>query len=98
MKDNFILTILFFFVAMVVSGIAGEILKRKIRHSAVLLLGVVSIAVSVFLIMPVYRATAIRQIVLFTVLIFFLNFGFMILLPERGVQKNTKIDKIHKKR
>lgn len=84
MKENFIATILFFFFAMIASGLIGEKLKRTVSKKSRILSGAVSVVIGIILIMPVYRATGIKQILIFSVLIFFLNFGFIILLPEKG--------------
>ncbi|MCD6427098.1 MAG: hypothetical protein J7L03_03215 [Caldisericaceae bacterium] len=86
MKENFIATILFFFFAMIASGLIGEKLKRTVSKKLRILSGAVSVVIGVILIMPVYRTTGIKQILIFSVLIFFLNFGFIILLPEKGVK------------
>ncbi len=87
MKENFIVTILFFFLAMVTSGILGEKLKRNTKKKIGVFVSISSIVAGVFLIMPVYKSIGIKQILLFTVLIFLLNFGFIILLPEKEVRK-----------
>lgn len=86
MKENFIATILFFFLAMVASGLTGEKLKRTVSKKMRILSGIVSVIIGVILIAPVYRATGIKQILIFSVLIFSLNFGFIILLPEKGTE------------
>ena len=87
MKENFIATILFFFLAMIASGLLGEKLKRTLPGKIRVLSGIISVAAGVTLIMPVYREAGLKQILIFAILIFLLNFGFIILLPEKGIGK-----------
>ncbi len=87
MKENFIATILFFFLATVSSGLAGEKLKHMVSKKIRILSGIISVIIAVTLIIPVYKTSGLRQILIFAILIFILNFGFIILLPEKDVDK-----------
>jgi sulfite exporter TauE/SafE len=87
MKENFLITILSFFVAMLASGLFAEFVKHKVKVKTSRILGIISFLIGAVFVMPTYKRTGISQIFYFTFLIFFINFAFMILLPEKGISK-----------
>ncbi len=87
MEQNFLVTIILFFVAMLASGLFAEFVKRKFEKRNVILIGVASLLIGSAFAMPTYKGKGIQQVLFFTVLIFFINFALMLFFPGGGSLK-----------
>ena len=87
MEQNFLVTIISFFVAMLASGLFAEFAKHKLKKRNTVLIGIVSLLIGGAFAMPTYRGKGMQQVLFFTILIFFINFALMLFFPEGGSPK-----------
>ncbi len=82
MEQNFVLTILSFFAAMLASGLLAEFIKRKLSRGYAALIGILSLLIGLSFIKPVHAESGLNQILYFTLLIFFINLAMMLFFPR----------------
>jgi len=97
MEANFTLTIILFFTGLIISGISGHYIKKKLNKKKRIIIGILSIVIGLIFVLPTLRAKGNIQAAYIMGVVSLANFGMIILTPEKELPHSIE-NNIAKKR